>query len=44
MTVDRDNLIVQVEGWGEYSVPKGSSALDLTKRIKCPARSALCFQ
>jgi uridine kinase len=34
MTVDRDNLIVQVEGWGEYSVPKGSSALDLTKRIK----------
>jgi uridine kinase len=34
MTVDRGNLIIQVEGWGEYSVPKGSSAQDLAKRIK----------
>ena len=36
MTVDRDNLIVQVEGWGEYSAVSYTH-LDVYKR-----QQALC--
>ncbi len=36
MTSDRDNIVIHIEGLGDYSVPVGSSAEELAHRVQDP--------